>query len=85
MTPAIPAERAEAPVPVRSEPSSPPAPIVDIEKALQETGLVMINTDPGKVKLAEPIAEPRYLPASPRPRRAPPPDTGPLQLVETKK
>jgi hypothetical protein len=56
-----------------------------VEKALQESGLVMIQTDPSKVKLAEPVAEPRFVPAPPRPRRAPPPDTGPLQIVETKK
>jgi hypothetical protein len=56
-----------------------------VEQALQESGLVMIQTDPTKVKLAEPMAEPRFVPAQRRPRRAPPPDTGPLQIVETKK
>jgi hypothetical protein len=84
-TPAVHAEPAPAAVPVRSEPTPPPAPIVDIDKALQESGLVMIKTDPSKVKLAEPVAEVQYVPAPPRPRRAPPPDTGPLQIVETKK
>lgn len=59
--------------------------MVDIEQALQQSGLVMIKTDPGKVKPAEPVAEAQNVPARPRPRRAPPPDTGPLQLVETKK
>ncbi len=59
--------------------------MVDIEQALQESGLVMIKTNPSKVKLAEPVAEAGYVPARPRPRRAPPPDTGPLQIVETKK
>jgi hypothetical protein len=70
---------------VGSEPTPPPAPAVNVEKALQESGMVMIQTDPTKVKLAEPVAEPRLVPAQPRPRRAPPPDTGPLQIVETKK
>jgi len=79
------AEPAPAPVPVRFEPAAPPAPVVDVQKALQESGLVLIQTDPRKVKLAEPVAEPRYVPAQRRPRRAPPPDTGPLQIVETKK
>src|SRR5450759_3435220 len=45
--PAVHAEPAPAAVPVRSEPTPPPAPIVDIEKALQESGLVLIKTDPG--------------------------------------
>jgi len=32
-----------------------------------------------------PAAEPQIVPPRPRPRRAPPPDTGPLQIVETRK
>lgn len=84
-TPAIYAEPPPAVVPVRSEPTPLPAPSVDIEKTLQESGLVMIKTDPSKVTLAEPVGEAPYVPAPPRPRRAPPPDTGPLQIVETKK
>jgi len=76
---------APAPVAVRSEPTPAPVPAVDVEKALQDSGLVLIHTDPSKVKLVEPVAEPRFVPAQPRPRRAPPPDTGPLQIVETKK
>lgn len=78
-------EPAPAPVPVRSEPISIPAAVVDVQKALTESGLVLIQTDPSKVKRAEPLAEPQIVPAAPRPRRAPPPDTGPLQIVETKK
>lgn len=78
-------EPALAPVPVRSEPIAMPAPIVDVEKALEQSGLVLIQTDPNKVKQAEPVAEPQFVPAAPRPRRAPPPGTGPLQIVETKK
>jgi hypothetical protein len=85
MAPAVQAEFAPTPVPVRSDPTPPPAPAVSVEKALQESGLVMIQTDPTKVKLAEPVTETRLVPAQPRPRRAPPPDTGPLQIVETKK
>ena len=84
--PAAPTVHAEpAPAPVRSEPTPPNVPVVNVEKALQESGLVMIQTDQSKVKLAEPLAAARYVPAQPRPRRAPPPDTGPLQIVETKK
>lgn len=69
------------PAPVRAQ----PAPAIAAEKALQESGLVMIQTDPRKVKPAEAVAEPQEQAPQPRPRRAPPPDTGPLQIVETKK
>ena len=66
-----------------------PAPAVvapiEVEKALEQSGLVMIQTDPGKVKPAEIATEPASVPRQPRPRRAPPPDTGPLQIVETRK
>ena len=62
-----------------------PAPFAEVEKALQESGLVMIQTDPAKAKPAEPEAKPGFVPPQPRPRRAPPPDTGPLQIVETRK
>jgi hypothetical protein len=62
-----------------------PAPIVDIDQALEESGLVLVKTDPSKVKPVEPDAVPQPVAAAPRPRRAPPPDTGPLQIVETKK
>jgi hypothetical protein len=84
-TPAVHIEPAPVAAPVRSEPTRPPAPIVDIEKALQESGLVLVKTDPSKVKFAEPVAEVPRQPPPPRPRRAPPQDTGPLQIVETKK
>jgi len=83
--PAVPAGPTPAPAPVRTEPAPPLAAIVNVEKALQESGLVMVKTDPNKVKPAEPAAEPRFVPPQPRPRRAPPPDTGPLQIVETRK
>jgi hypothetical protein len=62
-----------------------PAPVIDVEKALQESGLVLVQTDPSKVHLQEPAPAPQFVPARPRPRRAPPPDTGPLQIVETRK
>jgi hypothetical protein len=87
LAPTVPAE-AEAVVaslPARAEPIAIPAPIIDVEKALEESGLVLIQTDPGKVKPVEPVAEPQFVPAAPRPRRPPPADTGPLQIVETKK
>ena len=83
--PAVYAEPAPVAVPVRAEPTPPPAPVVSVEKALQESGLVMIQTDPSKLKPVAPAAEPRVVPPQLRPRRAPPPDTGPLQIVETKK
>jgi len=70
--------------PARIEPAMP-APSVDIERALQESGLVMIKTDPSKVRPIEPVAETPAVQPRPRPRRAPPPDTGPLQIVETRK
>jgi hypothetical protein len=79
------AESAQAALPAHSKPVPAPAPAVDIEKALEESGLVLVKTDPSKVKLAEPPAVASYVPAPPRPRRAPPTDTGPLQIVETKK
>jgi hypothetical protein len=72
-------------VPDRFEPIAMPAPIVDVEKALEASGLVLIQTDPSKVKRAEPAVTPQFVPAAPRLRRPPPPDTGPLQIVETKK
>jgi hypothetical protein len=84
------AEAVAAATPVHSEPrhepnGAPPAPVVDIEKALEQSGLVLVKTDPNKVNPMQPAAEPAVVPAAPRPRRAPPPDTGPLQIVETKK
>jgi ribonuclease E len=80
-----PVQAVSVPAPLRAEPAPPPAPVIAVEKALEESGLVMIQTDPSKVKPIEPMVEPRMMAAQPRPRRAPPPDTGPLQIVETKK
>jgi ribonuclease E len=80
---------------VRSEPASAfapspalapaTAPVADVGKALEDSGLVMIQTDPTKVQAAEPAPERQVAPAQPRPRRPPPPDTGPLEIVETRK
>jgi hypothetical protein len=62
-----------------------PVPDVDVDTALEQSGLVMIQTDPNKVKSIAPVAERQFVPPPPRPRRPPPPDTGPLQIVETRK
>jgi len=86
--PVVRVEPAAAPVEIRSEPTPPPAPplaVIDVEKALEQSGLVMVQTDPSKAKPAEPEPEPQVVPRVPRPRRPPPPDTGPLQIVETHK
>jgi hypothetical protein len=83
--PAVHAESIQSGTTVGFEVPASPALGINVEKALRESGLVMIQTDPNKVKPVEPVAEPQFVPAPPRPRRAPPPDTGPLQIVETKK
>jgi len=80
-----PAIEREEPAPVAQSIAPPPAPVIDVEKALQESGLVLVQTDPSKVHLEEPAPAPQFVPPRPRPRRAPPPDTGPLQIVETRK
>jgi ribonuclease E len=84
----VPAEPAAVPVMAHSEPTPPPAPpmaAMDVEKALEQSGLVMIQTDPNKAKEVAPAPEPQIVPRGPRQRRPPPPDTGPLQIVETHK
>jgi len=83
--PAIHAETIPALARPHSEPTAQPAAAPDVEKALEESGLVMIQTDPNKAKRVAPALEPQYVAPAPRPRRAPPPDTGPLQIVETHK
>jgi hypothetical protein len=45
----------------------------------------MIQTDPNKAKPVEQLAERQFVPPQPRPRRPPPADTGPLEIVETRK
>jgi hypothetical protein len=74
-----------APAAARAEPLVAPAAAVNVEQALQESGLVMIQTDPNKVSSVAPVVEHQFVPPRPRPRRPPPPDTGPLQIVETRK
>jgi len=83
--PAAQAQPAPMPVTVPAQPAPSPLPEVEVEKALQESGLVMIKTDPNKLKAVAPAVERAFVPPQPRPRRAPPPDTGPLQIVETRK
>ena len=93
-----PASASASPVRVEPEPASPPevrvkaapppvqAPQVspaDLGRALQESGLQLIQTKPGATLEIPP--EPEFVPAK-RPRRPPPPDLGqPLQIVETRK
>ena len=65
-------------------PPPPPPPVADpaeIDRALRESGLEMIQTRPGSQ--AAPLPEPEFVPAK-RQRRAPPPDLAePLVQVET--
>jgi len=73
----------EAPAPVTAAAEVPPA--VDLSKTLQESGLVLVQTDPSKLKPVEQPVEATPVPRQPRPRRPPPPDTGPLLIVETRR
>ncbi len=70
----------------RSEPSPKPVPTADpaeLERALKESGLELVQTRPGA--MIEPPAETEFVPAR-RERRAPPPETNqPLVQVETRK
>jgi len=76
-TPAAPA----APVPA-AVPSQP----IDLSAALQESGLMLVETDQEKAKSWQSVAE--SAPQQPRPRRQPrslpPPSNEPLQQVETR-
>lgn len=72
----------------RYEPSAmpppPPPPPQDLDTVLRDSGLVMIETDRGKVPEAEPEGEPQALRPR-RERRAPPPGVNePLEQVETR-
>jgi len=76
--------------PVESAPARAPAPVqvpqaspADLERALRESGLQLVQTKAdAKVELPP---EPEFVPAK-RTRRPPPPDLGqPLQIVETRK
>jgi hypothetical protein len=84
----VPVEAAAAPS--RPEPAStaaPPATQANLDEALRESGLVLIETSPANVQAAAPPVEeePAGTPGR-RERRAPPPDIDqPLQQVETRK
>jgi len=74
--------------PPEYRPAAAPAPVPhafpeDLERALRESGLQLVQTKGGaKIELPP---EPEFVPAK-RPRRPPPADLGqPLQIVETRK
>jgi len=71
------------PVKAREPIQVPPASAVNIERALSESGLQLVQTRAdARVEVAP---EPEFVPAK-RPRRPPPPDIDqPLQMVETSK
>jgi hypothetical protein len=80
---------AQEPAPVApiyvSAPAAAPKPVVDpeaIERALQQSGLVLIQTDRSRVA---PVAAEPEVQATPRPKRErrPPPPAEPLMQVET--
>jgi ribonuclease E len=63
-------------------PASPPQ--IDLDSALRESGLVMIETSRDKAQAAAPAMEEVQAPRVRRERRPPPPDLDtPLQQVET--
>ena len=66
----------------RSVVQTPAAPPVDLDRVLQESGLVLIQTDPGKVVSSQPEPEPMAA-SRPRRERRPPPASEPLVQVET--
>jgi ribonuclease E len=74
---------AAAPVVVAAPPPPPPAPPADLDSALRDSGLVMIQTKADRVTHQVDVEQP----PAPRPRRerrAPPPDlNAPLMQVET--
>ena len=85
-----PAPAYHAPVSAAPEPRPAPAPVqapqispADLERALKESGLQLVQTKAdANVELPP---EPEFVPAK-RPRRPPPADLGqPLQMVETVK
>jgi ribonuclease E len=62
---------------------APPPPQIDVDSALRESGLVMIETSRDKAQAAAPVEEVQA-PRVRRERRPPPPDLDtPLQQVET--
>jgi len=72
-----------APGPAPAPVQTPQASSADLERALKESGLQLVQTKAdAKVELPP---EPEFVPAK-RPRRPPPADLGqPLQMVETVK
>jgi len=66
-----------------ARPPAPPPPQIDVDSALRESGLVMIETSRDKAQAAAPMEE-IQAPRVRRERRPPPPDLDtPLQQVET--
>jgi ribonuclease E len=67
-----------------ARPPAPPPPRVDVDSALRESGLVMIETSRDKAQATAPTVEEVQAPRPRRERRPPPPDLDtPLQQVET--
>ncbi|HTO49241.1 MAG TPA: ribonuclease E/G [Burkholderiales bacterium] len=81
VTPAAPARAPEVRGPV-----SPPPPPIDVDRALRDSGLVMIETSRDKVQAAAAPVDELQAPRARRERRPPPADLNtPLQQVETRK
>jgi ribonuclease E len=73
-----------APERAREARASAPPPQIDLDSALRESGLVMIETSRDKAQAAAPAVEEVEAPRARRERRPPPPDLDtPLQQVET--
>ncbi len=82
---AAPAEPERATVVRAPAPPAQTPPQMDLDRALRESGLVMIETSREKVPIA-PMPEETAIPRARRERRPPPPDLEtPLQQVETRK
>jgi len=86
--PAAPAPQVSVrpPVEVVAASAAPaPAPQPELDEALRESGLVLIETDPSKAKAAEPVEAPAPAPRAPRERRPTPvAQDEPLVQVETR-
>lgn len=79
----IAAPAASVPTPTPTPEPAPAAAPVDLERALEQSGLVLVQTKANAPQPAEP--EPAFVPAR-RERRAPPADLNtPMQQVETQK
>lgn len=80
---AAPAASVPTPTPTPTPEPAPAAAPVDLERALEQSGLVLVQTKANAPQPAEP--EPAFVPAR-RERRAPPADLNtPMQQVETQK